>query len=484
MATFDEIGRTGLEAWSGIIREDFLAELRGKEGYKRYNEMRLNSPIVGSMLLAIEQAIRGVKWQFSGQSDTDERVVFLQEALDAMTTSWNDHITEALTFLPFGFAPFEIVYQRDEQGRIVWRKFAIRSQDTLYKWEFDDAGGLGGMWQVTMPTYRPTLIPIEKMVIYRARAEKNNPEGRSILRTAWIPYYYWKNISQIEAIGIERDLAGLPKITLPENATTDEDDLTSDASKANKLVRNIRNDEQAGVVLPNGWEFELVSTGGTRQFDTDAVVKRYESRMLMSALAQFLMLGQDKVGSLALSSDQTDFFTMAVNATADIIAETISKYAIPRLLALNGMDPAGVKLEHTPAGDVDLTALADFLQKIGAMITWTPQDEAWLRGTAKLPTLTPDEIQAERDKKREEQMAIFGARQAAQPPQDGKSQSDKRSQDGKQSDQKLGAELLEADAPPDDDQRRVWEGRLERLVKTFFKDQQQRVLKGVKGIQR
>ena len=402
-----EYGYSGLDQWSGIIQEDFLRELRGKEGYKRYNEMRLNSPIVAALLLAIEQAIRGITWQYvSDIGEDDQRIEFAEEARDGMSNSWNDHIIEALSMLPFGFAPFEIVYKR-EGGRLTWRKFAIRGQDTVHRWMFDSNGGLAGLMQMGAPAYNIIEIPIEKLVLYRTRSEKNNPEGRSILRPAWIPYYYAKNIMQIEAIGIERDLAGLPVITPPMGATTDESDSNSDVSKAAKIVRNTRNDEQAGIVLPPPkgegdhmrWHFDLASTGGTRNFDTNAIVMRYESRILMSALSQFLILGQDRVGSQALSSDMTDFWSNSINATADIIAETHTEFALKRLLALNGMDTEGIRMEHSPAGDVDLSLLGDFLQKAGDKITWLPSDEIWLRGAAKLPEATQEDIQREKEER-------------------------------------------------------------------------------------
>jgi len=307
-------------------------------------------------------------------------------------------------------------------------------------------------------------IPIEKLLLYRTRVEKGNPEGRSVLRTAYIPYYYWKNISQIEAIGIERDLAGLPMIKLPVNATTDSGS-GSDASKANQLVRNVRNDEQAGIVLPSDWEFELVSTGGTRQFDTDTIIRRYESRMLLSGLAQFLMLGQDKVGSLALSEDQTDFFNMSVNATADIIAETFTKYAIPRLLRLNGMDAVGVVIQHSPAGDVDIMAVADFLQKVGAKITWLPEDEIWLRSLANLNDVDTERIEDERERNAERMMQL-----RPQFPQ-------------QRDDDNMAAQYCRAtqgNKPPNDNERRLSEKQIYRLVNRFWEDQKNRIRRGLK----
>ncbi len=412
MATnFGEIGVTGLVTTGGMIRYEFLRELTGREGAKRYREMAWNSPIVGAMLAAIEYAIRRIDWNFeSDDGADDERLTLLNDARDALTTSWNDHISEALSMLTYGWSLFEIVYQRDEGGRILWRKFAIRGQDTLDKWEFSPEGGLSAFVQRAAPTYTPTTIPMEKCLLYRTRVERNNPEGRSLLRNAWTPYYFLKNIQSIEAIGIERDLCGMPVITLPSGADT-ADTAGSDFGIAKSLVRNIRNDEQAGVVLPGpDWKLELLSTGGSRQFDTDAIIRRYEARILMTALAQFLLLGQDNVGSLALSRDQTDFFNMSVEAIADQIAEVITKYAIPRLCKLNGVDPAGLRLGHSPAGDPDISGMGTFLQQVGSLITWMPADEVYLRSMAGLPEVDPETIEEEREKKQEQQLEMFRQR--------------------------------------------------------------------------
>lgn len=460
-----ELGRTGLSEFSGQIQDDFLRELRGKEGYKRYDEMRKNSPIVSALLFAYEMALRKVSWNFNSGEENDPRVDLLERAREAMSLSWNDHITEVLTMLPFGYSIFEIVYQR-VGSEVLWRKFAPRGQDTVYQWGFDDAGGLTGFTQMSPPTYKPTFIPVDKMILYRTRVERGNPEGRSMLRSAWIPYYYTKHIQQIEAIGIERDLAGLPMVRLPENASVDASE-TSDLSKAQKMVRNVRNDEQAGITLPAGWEFELVSTGGSRQFDTDKIIKRYESRILMSVLAQFLQLGQDGVGSLALSKDQTDLFNMSVNAIADIISETFTKYAIPRLLKLNGYDADGVTLEHTIAGDIDVTMLADVLQKVGGMVSWNAEDEVWLRQVLGLPERSVEELEAEGEDDENQRREV--ARQIGQ-----------RAADMEETDEEQMTAF--SAIAPDNAKRRRYEGTLRKRIAQALLDQRKKVMKAAKGL--
>lgn len=469
------------------MQQDFLKDLRGAEAFKRYEEMRLNSPIVGALLLAIEHSVRAVSWEFtSDQGENDERIEFMQSALDGLEPSWEDHLSEALTMLPFGYSLFEIVYALDQFGRVTWRKLAVRGQDTIYSWDIDDNGTLIGAIQRGAPTYREVYLPADKCILYRTRVEKGNPEGRSMLRTAYIPYYYAKNISQIEAIGVERDLAGLPVIKLPEGASTGTE-TTSDASVANKLVRNIRQDEQAGIVLPSGWELTLLSTGGTRQFDTDKIINRYESRMLMAALAQFLMLGQEGVGSLALSKDQTDLFTMSVNTTADIIADTFRHSAVPRLLALNGWNDDGIKFAHTPAGDVDATMVADFLTKVQPMLTWTPQDEAWLRQIGKLPEVDLDEIEAERERKQEQTRALSDAalaRNQKQLPPDGQTEPLAQNDEHEQMNAQYAAEYYAAERARNDARRRSWEKRIQRTLKKFLDGEKKRIVKGAKRIPR
>ena len=127
----------------------------------------------------------------------------------------------------------------------------------------------------------------------------------------------------------------------------------------------------------------------------------------MSALAQFLILGQNSVGTQALASDMTDFWGMSVNAIADLIAEAHTKYAMKKLLILNGMDADGIKMEHTPAGDVDVGDMAVFLQQVGNKITWLPSDEQWLRGLANMPEPDIKLLEAERAKQDEERQAFM-----------------------------------------------------------------------------
>ena len=225
---------------------------------------------------------------------------------------------------------------------------------------------------------------------------------------------------QIEGVGVERDIAGTPKVKLPASADTS--DNSTDMNKAEKIGRNLRNDEQASVIEPFGWEVTLMTSGGSRLFDTDKIITRYETRMLMSAGAQFMMLGQNGVGSLALSRDQTDFFVMFANGVAEMIANCFTEYAVRPLLKLNGYDTQGITRTHTPAGDIDLEKLGQFISSMGEKLTWTTRDQVWLRQTSQLPDLTEEEIEEEKETRQGKALAIASA-QAARAEAEAKAKS-------------------------------------------------------------
>lgn len=351
-------GRSGLK-WSqpGYVDDEFLVQLRGLRGIKTYREMSDNDPIVGACLYAIRQILREVRWSVKAaggkDSKTDEDAQFLEENMRGMTHTWGDFISEAMSMFTYGWAWFEQVYRLREDGKAVWNKMPLRAQSSYEKWEMKDNGETVGFWQRPPPDYGTIFIPLRKSIHLRTESRANNPEGRSILRNAYRPWYYRKNLQEIEAIGIERDLVGLPVMKLPEGMKVeDESDENATAIKwAKDIVTNIRRDEQAGLVLPFGWEFDLVSSPGSKQFDVNKTIDRYSKEIAISLLAQFIMLGMERTGSYALAKELIDMFFASLEGFADYIASTFNRQAVMLLFRLNG------KKENEPLPYIVHTAI-------------------------------------------------------------------------------------------------------------------------------
>ena len=84
-----------------------------------------------------------------------------------------------------------------------------------------------------------------------------------------------------------------------------------------------------------------------------------------------------------------EMLTAALNAYLEVIAETVNKYAIPRLLKLNGMDGVDLpRLTFSRIENVDLEALGLFIQRVGkAGFNWSDDEavDGRLRQQAELP---------------------------------------------------------------------------------------------------
>lgn len=359
-----EIGSSGLVTYGGQISEESLRKLAGVRGIKTFAEMRDNDDTVGAILFIIDKLLRNVDWSVEAADDSPEAekiAEFVDSCTKDMEHTWGDMVSEILSMLPFGWSAHEIVYKvrtgletdnpsyysEYDDGMIGWRKLPIRSQETLDSWEFNDSGDVISMSQMP-PLGGIRKIPVKKLLLFKTQSYKNNPMGRSILRNAYRPWFFKKRIEEVEGIGIERDLAGLPVAGVPAEilagSASNEQKATLAAIK--KLVTNIRRDEQEGVVFPlvyddNGnklYTLDLLSTGGTRQFDTSTIITRYSKAIAMTVLADFIFLGQTKVGSYALSSDKTDMFSASLGAWLRGIAEVFNKQALPRLMKLNGIE--------------------------------------------------------------------------------------------------------------------------------------------------
>ena len=442
-ATFSELGVTGLQRDGGIVRDEYLRELSGDRWLSTVREMA-DDPVVGAILFAVEMLLRRVPLNVQPADDSPAAAAaaqFVEECFGDMSADWRDTLAEILTMLPYGWAYLELVYKRrggdvvDPErkskygdGRIGWRKWSIRSQETRERWQFDETGGIQGMWQ-RADSGALVFIPIEKALLFRTNPRKGNPEGRSILRSSYRAWWFKRNIETIEGVGIERDLAGLPVAKVPPSvlaAATDDEQRQLAAIK--EIVTNIRRDEQEGVIWPNVYDdaghelyrLELLSSGGARSFDTGAVIQRYEQRIAMTVLADFILLGHEAVGSYALSATKSSMFKTALEAWLESIAAVINTHAISRLLRLNGMDAqAAPRVQFGAVGSVDVETVIQFVSSMstaGMGFFPSPELENKLRGDVGLPLLTDEEAQ-KRQREAEERQQPAPAPVQAQPDQ-------------------------------------------------------------------
>ncbi len=404
--TFTEMGNSGLRQFSGWVREEYQQELVGRQGARAYREMQDGSATIGGILFAIRATMRKVEWRVVPPKDTpdaQEKAEFVESLMDDMTHTWDDFVDEQLSMMTYGYAPHEIVYKRRlglkpgadpkkpghdlpkskyDDGLIGWRRIPLRGQDTVLKWFFDENGVPKG---VTQQPYTGALIdlPIEKMLLFRTSAHKNNPEGRSPLRNAYRAWFFSKRVEEQEAILFER-LNGVPVIRVPpsliEQAKAGNAEAVAQMQYFKMMATNIRINEQMGIVLPsqpwegtNGamstmlqYDMELVTPEATRSaVKSNEVILRYNTDMMTTVMADFLSLGHSARGTQALATSKTDMFFQAIEGFLNSNAAVCNRFGLSRIWDLNGFDEELMpKIEPDLAQRIDLDVLSNYVLRL------------------------------------------------------------------------------------------------------------------------
>lgn len=418
---FGEIGVSGLKVFSGYLNEEYQQELRGQQAVKIYRQMSETDPVVNAVLTAIVLILRAVDWRVEPSNDTpqaEKEAEFARSLLDDMSHTWEDTVSEIMSMLSFGWAYHEMVLKRrvgpDQKdgsarskftdGRIGLRKLPIRSQDSLMRWEMQADGGIDGLWQMPPQGGQLLYIPIERALLFRTTSKKNSPEGVSILRAAYRPWYIKKTVEDMEAIGIERELAGLPVVSIPAKflaaGASDADKLV--AQTYTKIARDLKFNQQGGIVIPSDHfpnaagdpssvamvDVKLLSTGGRRAIDTDPVIARYNRNIAMSALADFITLGDQK-GSYALSKNKSELFLRACETYLNQVAAVVNRFMLPRIWAYNGISyDLMPEMKPGRVAPVDLAELGTYIQQLaqaGAPLFPNPELSDHLADVAGLP---------------------------------------------------------------------------------------------------
>jgi len=380
-----EIGDTGTSIYEGIITEEYKAKLQGNKGVEIYDKMRLSDATIKASVLVCSLPIRSANWYIEPASDDEQDKKIAEfvrfNLFENMTITWNDFLRQALLMLPLGVMLFEKIFEMGEwngKEMFMYKKLAPRLPKGVYSWQTPDKQD-GITWSKV--DGEQVGIPIEKLIIFCNEKEGDNWWGNSILRVCYKHWYYKENFYKIEAVAFERQGLGVPMASLPEGATSVEE------TKAEEILRNIRTNEKAYVIKPDGYEIEFMDMkGGTTKSPKDAI-QHHNREIVLSVLAQFLELGATSVGSRALSQDQSSLFYLSLEATAKQVADTINKYAIKQLVDLNFDVKNYPKINYSKIGVIDHNALTTSIQRLVQSGTLTVDDtlEDHLRDTMNLP---------------------------------------------------------------------------------------------------
>lgn len=413
---FKQLGTTGLKRYGPYVYEEFLPELRWPYAGKIYQEMADNDPVIGAILYLAEMLIRGTTWTVEPASTSAEDVEaakFLESCMNDMDMSWANTISEILSMLTYGFSFHEIVYKvrrgpnevspryksKYSDGRIGWRRLPIRAQTSLHEWKFNDEGDVIAFVQMAEPDFKLVTIPVSKGLLFRTRVSRDNPEGKSLLRNAYRPWFFKKHFEEIEGIGIERDLAGFPVLKAPQDLdlwNEDDERMVALRTRAEELVASVRRDSEEGILLPYGWELSLLSSGSSRQINIGETIDRYDNRIAITMLSDIILIGNNKAGSFALADTKQSMLAAALQAQLQNISDVFNNKAVPDLFSYNYF-PNITGLPKIVPGQIQtpsLKELALVLRAMGLNIAGDMKLQNYLRHILGMPDLDEETFES------------------------------------------------------------------------------------------
>lgn len=390
-----EIGASGTYIINGLITgEEYNRKLTGRLAIDEWEKMRRGDPTVAAILRAVKFPIMAAEYDIEPGGDTplDEEIAAHVENNLFNVLNWHEVIRQAFLMFDFGFEVMEKVFDIDPQtGLWILKKLAHRKQSTILFWSTID--NQPGVRQFVPGTFQNVSIPREKLVVFTNDKEGDNFEGISLIRAAYIPYYFKTSLIKVQAIGLEKQSVGVPYVKPPSG-----DADPADVARAKQGAANMRANQGAYVEIPKDWEMGFMDMKANSTADPTAAISYHDRQIAKSVLAQFLDLGSHgSSGSRAVSTDQTELFNLSLEAAAKNFVHTLNEEVIKQLVDLNwtlGPDQKYPKLTFGKIGDNNVQQISEALNKlmtVGA-ISQTVEVEQASRKILHLPELTEDQV--------------------------------------------------------------------------------------------
>lgn len=345
-----------------------------KRRVKKIEEMRRTDGQVIAMLLACKLPMLASKWIIrppeKPTAEEEMHAKFVEENLYGMTNPWVETLSQVLTYLDFGFSVFEKVFKVGDDGRFHWKKWAVRHQSSIERWNTNPDGGLRSVVQNVWKDGRFQRIPlgINRLMIFTNAKEGGNWEGQSVLRPAYKHFFFKDRLYRIDGIAHERHGVGVPVVKMPPGHQDAEWDV------AEQILKDLRSHEKGYVVLPFGFELEILEIKGQHRNPMDSI-KHHDEKISSAVLANFLNLGFSVSGSRNIGDAQASFFLNSLNTYTSYIAGIVNRHAVRELIEVNfGQQERYPELAAVPIGGLDTEKLSRSMMML-TQVGLVDQDE-------------------------------------------------------------------------------------------------------------
>lgn len=417
----------GRTAASGAVQvdDDFLPALRGELRKRVFTQMSRNDETLGALRTLITAIMLTVPWEIdASDEDTDKsyadiaRDLIIEKMGDPDDpfpgNTFHDFIQNCYTTFEWGYSVFDVWTYKRNDGRIGIKEMVLIGQNSVDSWDIDSFGRAYAVNQYVPIVGETRKIDRHRYVHLINQPNCGSPEGESMYRYAYKPWFYKKRLQEVEAIQAERG-TGMPLLYVDAQLAIDADSSDpkiSTPAKAlilqyRKMLKDVRQNKEAGLLIFSSpyestsvdgdttyssmrtAEFEFATPSATNAVDLDKVIRRYDIAIARTVLADFMFLGTSGAGgSRSLADNSTSLFLKGVQSRLENIASTLNRQLIPMIWRLNGLpDDKRPTIRAGTAMKESLASLGAYIRELSGAGAITPDEalENFLRSEGGLP---------------------------------------------------------------------------------------------------
>lgn len=402
--TLEALGTMGAPIYDGYVASNEKnAALTGTAKYVTYQNILINTSIVGAGVRYFLNMLGNAKWPVTPavvsedkQEEAQMYADFVKEEMHGMKRSWSSVVRKGAMFRFHGFSLQEVVPYKRKDGRIGIKDIAPRPQSTIEKWLTDDAGYYTKVVQRDPITSGTHTLPMWRLVYLVDDTLTDSPEGLGIFRHLVKPAETLARYLELEGFGFEMDLRGVPVGKAPISMIN-QLLKTKQISKKQKAailkpLRDFINDRiknpSLGFIMDSAvytdqgndrtpsaasmWGVDLLSSQSTTQAEIANAIDRMTHDLARGLGVQQLLLGSGKVGTQALSKDNSKNFLLIVASSLKELSLAYRQQCWVRLWQWNGFPPEmmpTVEPEEIQLNEIEhITKALNDLAKSGAVL--------------------------------------------------------------------------------------------------------------------
>lgn len=341
-------------------------KLQGRRKYETYLNILSNVTVVSASTRYFLNLAARAHWSFRPATpDSEEALEYARLAseiiLEDPKTSWHRIVRRMAMYRFFGFSLQEFTLYRRADGVISIYDIMHRPQSTIREWIFDPkTHEIMAIKQEHPISNEIYTIPRNKLLYIVDDTISDSPSGLGLLRHIVAAADALKKYEQLEGIGFETDLRGIPigraplsalsqmvksgKISIAQETRLLEPikKFLENHVKSSKLSMLLDShvyhaqDESMRPSPQKQWDIELLKSTSSSLEPIARTIQRLNREIARVLGTEQLMLGEDIAGSFALSKDKTQSFILLVESALKEIREVVYKDILIPIWEING----------------------------------------------------------------------------------------------------------------------------------------------------